>query len=83
MNLRDSEAFTEMLVLYRRMWIQCKVADAMIRNPHVNRESVFDWAEEVATEGLAPVFQALEEGKDILDALREATKAVAPPGQPY
>jgi hypothetical protein len=82
MELRDSEAFMEMLVFYRRMWVRYQVMDALYRNPHANQYKIIDWAEEVATEGLKPVFDALEQGRDVLDALREATKAVAPPVEP-
>jgi hypothetical protein len=82
MELRDAEAFMEMLTLYQRMWVRYKVVDALYRNPHVNLNELTDWAEGVANEGLRPVFSALEEGQDVLDALRAATEEIAPPTEP-
>jgi hypothetical protein len=82
MEHRDAQAFMEMLTLYRRMWVRYKVVDALNRNPHVDLDELTEWTEGVANEGLGPLFSALEEGRDVLDALREAIKAVAPPDAP-
>jgi hypothetical protein len=71
MDHRDATAFTAILAAYKRLWINFRVQDAIRRNPHVNRETVLDWAEGVATEGLAPVFHALESGQDVLAATQE------------
>jgi hypothetical protein len=82
MEHNDALAFMEMLVLYRRMWVRYKILDALHRNPHVDLDELTEWTESVADEGLKPVFAALEEGKDVLTALREATKKIAPPIEP-
>ncbi len=82
MEHNDSIAFTEMLVLYRRMWVRYKILDALSHNPDVDLDELTEWTEKVADEGLKPVFDALEEGKDVLDALRAATKEIAPPTEP-
>jgi len=81
MDQNDSLAFIELLVMYKRLWIANRVADALRRNPDSDRETVWMWVEGVATEGLEPVFQALESGQDVLSALREALKAVGPPDE--
>jgi hypothetical protein len=72
----------EMLVLYRRMWIRYKILDALQHNPQTDLDELTDWTEKVADEGLKPVFDAIEAGKDVLDALRSATKEIAPPTEP-
>lgn len=71
MNLNDSEAFTELLVAYKRAWITIKVREAMQQNPASNRETVWDRAEQSASQGLEPAFQAVRDAKDLLAATRQ------------
>jgi hypothetical protein len=79
MDLNDSRAFTDLLVAYKRAWITIQVRDAMQRNPASNRETVWDWAEQSASEGLEPVFQAVCDSSDVLTALRQALSTLALP----
>ena len=79
MNLNDSEAFTELLVAYKRAWITIQVREAMQQNPARNREIVWDRAEQSASQGLEPAFQAVRDASNVLTTLRQALGTLALP----
>lgn len=78
MEQQEAMAFIHLLCAYKQLWTKCRVVETVNRNPSANRDTVEDFVQEAANEGFEPVFQALESGQDVQDALRAALEAIPP-----
>jgi hypothetical protein len=78
MEHQDTVAFISLLSAYKRLWIKCRVAQSMARNPSADRETVESFLEEAATEGFEPAFEALHSEQGVQAALRVALETFPP-----